>query len=85
MGKNCVQHVRSSADNPVGEYTQLPHPPVLNSHQANVTHILTHRPTVLSRVISQLPYTGLFNQPTERNRLLSTLSTPPITTTITYI
>ena len=85
MGKNCVQHVRTRLDNRVEDYPQLPHPKGINSHQSLLTHILTHRPTALSRRLSKPPYTGKFNIPTERKRLLSTLSTHPITTTTTYI
>lgn len=85
MGKNCVQQVREALDNYVIYHPLLPHPTAINSYQQSVFHLLTHRPTEFTNRVSQSPYTGLFNQPTERKRMLSTLSTIPITTIITYI
>ena len=85
MGKKCVQQVREALDNSVVNHPLYPHPTAINSYQPSVSHILTHRLTELSDRLSRLPYTGLFNQSTERNRMLSTLSTQPTITTITYI
>ena len=85
LGKNCVQHVRIARQNFVETHPQSIPITGINSHQPDFSPILTHGKTPLSRIVSRPPYTGLFNIPTERKRLLSTLSTPPITTTTTYI
>lgn len=85
LGTLCVQAVRVSPQKAVDEPTHLPQPPTINSHQPRLIHILTHHTTELSEHLSKLSYTGFFNQKTERDRMLYTLSTEPITTTTTYI
>lgn len=85
LGKKCVQQVRNTRYNHGEIYPHTFNVMGINSHQPHFSPILTHRITTLNRLVSQPPYTGLFNIPTERKRLLSTVSTPPITTTTTYI
>lgn len=85
MGKNCVQDVRIALYNQVDTRPQFPHPHAINSYQQPVTHIYTHRNTILSTRLTLRKFTAQLRKITEINRQLSTVSTVPTTTTTTYI
>ena len=85
LSKNCAQHVVVYRDKSVGIYPQLPHSRWEIRLLTKVIPQLAHRIAVLPTIISPNLPTSKKHTLTDTDRYLYPVSTPPITTTTTYI
>lgn len=85
LGKKCVQPVRGQLEKYVHRFPHSPHPTPSSHFRLQTIHRIIHRNTITLHHFFPPFHTDKNQQITDSGFRLSTLSTVPITTIITYI